>query len=200
MENSTNFIETFLYSVSTFLYYPVLTTVAVFCLYAIFLLGTFTREWRERKAGEFPALKSYQQALQKLLENKWLNEELKQAHVERLLQITELEQISQLDKVRFMIRTGPALGLMGTLIPMGTALASLAEGNIPNMAGSMVNAFTATVAGLASSVVAYLIALMREKWLRADIREMEFHTEITMHRHIKEKHKMPDILEQELSS
>jgi flagellar motor component MotA len=200
VENSTNFIETFLYSVSTFLYYPVLTTVAVFCLYAIFLLGTFTREWRERKAGEFPALKSYQQALQKLLENKWLNEELKQAHVERLLQITELEQISQLDKVRFMIRTGPALGLMGTLIPMGTALASLAEGNIPNMAGSMVNAFTATVAGLASSVVAYLIALMREKWLRADIREMEFHTEITMHRHIKEKHKMPDILEQELSS
>jgi biopolymer transport protein ExbB/TolQ len=199
MENSTNFIETFLYSVSTFLYYPVLTTVAAFCLYAIFLLGTFTREWRERKAGEFPALKSYQQALQKLLENKGLNEELKQAHVERLLQITELEQISQLDKVRFMIRTGPALGLMGTLIPMGTALASLAEGNIPNMAGSMVNAFTATVAGLASSVVAYLIALMREKWLRADIREMEFHTEITMHRHIKENHKMSDTLEQELS-
>lgn len=199
MENSTNFIETFLYSVSTFLYFPVLTTVAAFCLYAIFLLGTFTREWRERKAGEFHALESYQQALQKLLQNKGLNEELKQAHVERLLQITELEQISQLDKVRFMIRTGPALGLMGTLIPMGTALASLAEGNIPNMAGSMVNAFTATVAGLASSVVAYLIALMREKWLRADIREMEFHTELTMHRHIKENHKMSDTLEQELS-
>lgn len=198
MEN-TNFIESFLYSVSTFLYYPVLTTVAVFCLYAIFLLGTFTREWRERKANKFHALESYQQALQKLLQNKGLNEELKQAHVERLLQITELEQISQLDKVRFMIRTGPALGLMGTLIPMGTALASLAEGNIPNMAGSMVNAFTATVAGLASSVVAYLIALMREKWLRADIREMEFHTEVTMHRHIKENHKMPDTLEQELS-
>jgi biopolymer transport protein ExbB/TolQ len=199
MEN-INFIESFLYSVSTFLYYPVLTTVAAFCLYAIFLFGTFTREWRERKAGEYLALESYKQALEKLLNNQGLNEELKQAHVERLLQITELEQISQLDKVRFMIRTGPALGLMGTLIPMGTALASLAEGNIPNLAGSMVNAFTATVAGLASSVVAYLIALMREKWLRADIREMEFHTEITMHRHIKEKHKMPDILEQELSS
>lgn len=199
MENNVNFIESFLYSVSTFLYYPVLTTVAAFCLYAIFLLGTFSREWRERSAGKFSALENYQQALKKLLQNEGLNEELKQAHVERLLQITELKQISQLDKVRFMIRTGPALGLMGTLIPMGTALASLAEGNIPNMAGSMVNAFTATVAGLASSVVAYLIALMREKWLRADIREMEFHTEMTMHRHITQNHKMSDTLEQELS-
>jgi biopolymer transport protein ExbB/TolQ len=197
--NSANLIETFLYNVSSFLYYPVLLSVAVFCLYAVFLLGTFTREWRERKAGEFHALESYKKSLKNLLQNEGLNEELKQAHVERLLQITELEQISQLDKVRFMIRTGPALGLMGTLIPMGTALASLAEGNIPNMAGSMVNAFTATVAGLASSVVAYLIALMREKWLRADIREMEFHTELTMHHHIKENHKMSDTLEQELS-
>jgi biopolymer transport protein ExbB/TolQ len=198
-KNSANLIEIFLYNVSSFLYYPVLLSVALFCLYAVFLLGTFTREWRERKAGEFHALESYKKLLKNLLQNEGLNEELKQAHVERLLQITELEQISQLDKVRFMIRSGPALGLMGTLIPMGTALASLAEGNIPNMAGSMVNAFTATVAGLASSVVAYLIALMREKWLRADIREMEFHTELTMHHHIKENHKMSDMLEQELS-
>jgi biopolymer transport protein ExbB/TolQ len=61
---------------------------------------------------------------------------------------------------------------------MGVSLASLAEGNNPKMAGSMVTAFTATVAGLACGVVSYIIALLRENWARADIREMEFLTEV----------------------
>ena len=197
-------VETFLYYLSTFLYYPVILGVAGLCLYATYLLGTFAREWRERRKGEFAALASYQQTLADLLNelNGKVPEGIKSAHVERLLQITELEQISQLDKVRFLIRTGPAIGLMGTLIPMGTALASLAEGNIPNMASSMVSAFTATVAGLASSVIAYLIAVVREKWLRADIREMEFYTEITMYNVDSEphEHEVSDALAEDLSA
>lgn len=36
----------------------------------------------------------------------------------------------KLDRIRFVIKVGPALGLMGTLIPMGISLAALAEGNI----------------------------------------------------------------------
>ncbi len=39
-------------------------------------------------------------------------------------------------------RSGPASGLLGTLIPMGTSLASLATGNLEAMAGQMVVAFT----------------------------------------------------------
>jgi len=75
---------------------------------------------------------------------------------------------------------GPALGLMGTLIPMGISLAALAEGNIPKMAGSMVTAFTATVAGLGAGVLAYLLALSRERWVRADVREMAHAAELTL--------------------
>ena len=191
-------VESFLFTISSLLYFPVILGVAGFCVYSLYLLGVFVREWRERQAGRTIALTGYQQALADLLNaSKGQPEALTQAHVERLLQITELEHIKQLDKVRFMIRTGPALGLMGTLIPMGTALASLAEGNIPNMASSMVGAFTATVAGLFSSVMAYLIAMGRERWLRADIREMEFHTEITMQSH--SPHQTEDVLAEELS-
>lgn len=192
-------VESFLYSISSFLYFPVILGVAGFCVYGVYLLGVFAREWRERQAGRMVVLTNYQQALADLLTaTKGQTDELIQARVERLLQSTELEYIKQLDKVRFMIRTGPALGLMGTLIPMGTALASLAEGNIPNMASSMVGAFTATVAGLFSSVMAYLIAMGRERWLRADIREMEFHTEITLHTH--SQHQREDALAEELSA
>lgn len=196
-------VESFLYQLSTFLYYPVIFGVAGLCLYATYLLGLFARDWRERQKGATRALTDYQQALSTLLAglNPSMPATLQQAHVERLLQTTELAYISRLDTVRFLIRTGPALGLMGTLIPMGASLAALAEGNIPNMASSMVSAFTATVAGLAASVTAYLIAVVREKWLRADIREMEFHTEITLHDHAPSPHQQtyPDALAEELS-
>ena len=85
-----------------------------------------------------------------------------------------------LDRVRFVIKVGPSLGLMATLIPMGIALAALAQGDIPRMAGSMVTAFTATVVGLVAGTIAYLVALGREKWLRADLREMEFATALAL--------------------
>lgn len=50
------------------------------------------------------------------------------------------------------------------------------------MAGSMVTAFTATVAGLGSGVLAYLIALVRERWAREDVREMAHAAELLIAR------------------
>lgn len=208
MDSFTKLIETFLFYISNFLYIPVILSVAVLCLYVVLQLGTFVREWLERRQNHFLALEQYKNRLQQelhLMPPK-TSESLKHAHIERLLQITELENIARLDKVRFMIRTGPALGLMGTLIPMGTSLAALAEGNIPNMASNMVTAFTATVAGLGCSVVAYLISVAREKWLRADIREMEFHTEVVMQGGVSQPPVQPysaqhqtDVLSEELA-
>jgi len=72
---------------------------------------------------------------------------------------------------------------MGTLIPMGISLSSLAQGDMPKMAGSMVTAFTTVVVGLACSVLAYLMSLVKEKWVRADMREMEYQTELLLRTH-----------------
>ena len=99
---------------------------------------------------------------------------------EQFLQEEELKLVKSLDRIRFVIRVGPALGLMGTLIPMGISLSSLAKGDMPQMAGSMVTAFTTVVVGLACSVAAYLMALVKEKWVRADMREMECATELLL--------------------
>jgi len=102
---------------------------------------------------------------------------------ERQLQTAELTLVKSLDRIRFVIRVGPALGLMGTLIPMGISLSSLAQGDMPKMAGSMVTAFTTVVVGLACSVLAYLMSLVKEKWVRADMREMEYQTELLLRTH-----------------
>ncbi|NOT19374.1 MAG: MotA/TolQ/ExbB proton channel family protein, partial [Sideroxydans sp.] len=145
--------------------------------YVTLSLGFLMRDAWERRRHGAPALHSYRQLLS---ENLAKNTEYLDARLERLLQKSELEMAKQLDRIRFVIKVGPALGLMGTLIPMGISLAALAEGNIPKMAGSMVTAFTATVAGLGCGVIAYLIALKREKWVREDVREMEFMTEMVV--------------------
>lgn len=41
----------------------------------------------------------------------------------------------KLDKLRLLIRVGPSLGLMGTIIHMGSALAALSQGNVEEMSG-----------------------------------------------------------------
>jgi biopolymer transport protein ExbB/TolQ len=72
------------------------------------------------------------------------------------------------------VKVGPSLGLLGTLIPMGTSLASLATGNLEAMAGQMVVAFTTTIIGLSTGTLAYVIAAVRQGWVTESIREQRF--------------------------
>lgn len=71
-------------------------------------------------------------------------------------------------RLKLAVRLGPALGLMGTLIPMASALQGLATGNLPALASNLVTAFAATVVGLAISLLAFLMAAAREDWARTD--------------------------------
>lgn len=100
--------------------------------------------------------------------------------LEAVVQGCEASGLAALDRIRWIVRAGPALGLMGTLIPMGMALAGLAQGNLPKMAETMVTAFAATVIGLACSLIAYVIALVREHWLRRDVLDLAQAAEIRL--------------------
>ncbi|MBN2705297.1 MAG: MotA/TolQ/ExbB proton channel family protein [Deltaproteobacteria bacterium] len=93
---------------------------------------------------------------------------------EKILQQQEMRVAVILDKTRVMIRIGPMLGLMGTLIPMGPALLALTQGDLTLMANSLIIAFGTTVAGLAVGVVAYLLAVVRDRWYARDLRDMEY--------------------------
>ena len=97
--------------------------------------------------------------------------------LERILVDTEQRAWRGVSRLRLLVRIGPALGLMGTLIPMAHALQGLAEGQMPALAGNMVTAFAATVLGLAISVVAFLLAAVRERWARQDGAELALHAE-----------------------
>jgi biopolymer transport protein ExbB/TolQ len=97
--------------------------------------------------------------------------------LESILQRFEGRQIARINRLRMAIRLGPSLGLIGTLIPMASALAELANGNLPALAHNMVNAFASTVFGITISVIAYVFAATRESWMRTDDRELRLHAE-----------------------
>lgn len=167
-------IESALYSVSSILYLPVLLAIALLAVYLLACLGVFLGEWRERRRGLRLLVDGARARMQDCVRADAVPLD---AHLERIVQSAEGAGLRRLDAVRFAVRVGPALGLMGTLIPMGIALAGLAHGDLPHMAQDMTTAFTATVVGLACSVSAYLMALVREHWLRADMLDVAFAAE-----------------------
>ena len=61
-----------------------------------------------------------------------------------------------------LVKLGPMLGLMGTLIPMGPALTRLAAGDISSMAYNMEVAFATTVVGILIAAIG-LVTLQAAK-------------------------------------
>ena len=90
--------------------------------------------------------------------------------------VLEREELARrtLTGSRLLVRVGPSLGLLGTLIPMGTALASLTAGNLEAMAAQMVVAFTTTIVGLSAGTIAFVVQMVRHGWVNETVREQRF--------------------------
>lgn len=86
----------------------------------------------------------------------------------------EIEQDKELNKTRVLTRTGPMLGLMGTLIPMGPALTGLASGDIASMALNMQVAFSTTVVGIFIGAVGYILNSVKERWAEENLNTLHF--------------------------
>ena len=91
------------------------------------------------------------------------------------------QTLGELDKYLIVTRAGPALGLIGTLVPMGSALAGLGQGDFSVMTSELVLAYTTTVVGLLTGTLSFLIYTVRRRYAENDIREMEFWTEKMYH-------------------
>jgi biopolymer transport protein ExbB/TolQ len=84
----------------------------------------------------------------------------------------------RLDRVRLLVRAGPALGLMGTLIPLSPALAALGKGQPSVLADELQTAFSVTVVGVLVGLIAFTVALVRERYYTKDLADLEFLREI----------------------
>jgi biopolymer transport protein ExbB/TolQ len=85
----------------------------------------------------------------------------------------ELSVQRRLDRTRLLVRAGPALGLMGTLIPLAPGLAALGNGDASVLADSLRDAFGATVVGLLVGTVAFALTLARTRMYSEDLAALE---------------------------
>jgi biopolymer transport protein ExbB/TolQ len=187
-------LKAFIYLISSSLLYPVLLLLVILTLLIIVYAGSFFAEWLERarlercppqdlpallKTGASSAVVShrvnqYVRALQRSLSRQGDSE----AAVENLLQETTLKTWKTIDRLRILVRTAPSLGLIGTLIPMGTGLAALGQGDMTRLSADLVIAFTTTVTGLAIGTASFCFYTVKRRWIEEDIKNMELATEM----------------------
>jgi biopolymer transport protein ExbB/TolQ len=82
--------------------------------------------------------------------------------------------LKRLERTRILVRTGPAIGLMGTLIPLSPALEGLAQGNVEQLSNDLRVAFSVTVAGLVVGVIAFGVSLVRDRLYAQDFSDVEY--------------------------
>jgi biopolymer transport protein ExbB/TolQ len=188
-------IKSFIYLISCCLLYPDLLLLAGLTVWMVFYGGRFCAEWLERHklkkinpehlrgkidTGEFRMFFShdvnkYIECLKSRLDKTNTTEDADVIYLMR----KELASLhASLDLVKILIRIGPALGLIGTLIPMGTGLAGLGQGDISSLNSELVIAFTTTVVGLALGLFSYFLYMIKRRWIDEDARNVEYLTEI----------------------
>lgn len=96
-----------------------------------------------------------------------------QAGIEHALADYELAVQRRLDHTRILVRAGPALGLMGTLIPLAPGLAALGHGDVATLASDLRTAFAATTIGLLVGTVAFALTLTRTRMYSEDLTALE---------------------------
>jgi len=188
-----------LHGLSQSLIIPVIIILLIFVIFALISLGSFISEYRSRKnlklskteeiLNELNELKSYDEiknkienldidekykiALRRIINNHSLNNESMKAFGTKVIEEEELKMEKSVEKTDIIVRLGPTMGLMGTLIPMGPGLAALGAGNIELLAQAIIIAFDTTVTGLAAASLAYVISKLRKRWYEEDLSNFE---------------------------
>ena len=92
----------------------------------------------------------------------------------KLLADFDYTSLRRLERTRILVRLGPALGLMGTLIPLSPALAALSRGDTDLLAKDLRIAFSVTILGLFIGAIAFGISLVRDRLYAQDLSDLEF--------------------------
>jgi len=190
-------ISDILYWISTGLLVPVIVALILLFLRSLLLIGSFF--------GQYLAIRKSAAQIRKALtgissENidsvtanlpkksdmlvvsfvkKMIESKDNYAEVKRLLAEFEIAADKDLATCKMLSKLGPMLGLMGTLIPMGPALAGLASGDIESMARNMQVAFATTVTGLVAAAIGYVTQQVKQRWYLQDMTNLEYLSDIT---------------------
>jgi biopolymer transport protein ExbB/TolQ len=161
-------IEQIMYQMSDLFMAPVLCLIALLFIYSLFATGQFFTQTIQRRSH----YKSFIQLLNGKLGS---NSELPLKGYPMASLVNEMPNITQdqldvaalkeLEGVRNVSRLAPMLGLIATMIPMGPALKSLADGNIQGISENLIVAFSAVIFGLVIASITFWIASVKKRWM-----------------------------------
>jgi biopolymer transport protein ExbB/TolQ len=109
-------------------------------------------------------LKRQKAALLELTAHPLLTAQMREALAARLLFEEQSHYGAVLRITDTVVKLGPMLGLLGTLIPLGPGLIAMGQGDTYTLSLSLLTAFDTTVAGLAAAAAAYVISGIRRRW------------------------------------
>lgn len=161
-------IEQLMYQLSDFFMAPVLCLIVILFIYSIFASGQFFTQTLQRR-------NNFKSLLILLNSQLGVNKKLKLSGYPLAMLANEMPNISQeqldvaglkeLEGVRNVSRLSPMLGLIATMIPMGPALKSLADGNIQGISENLIVAFSSVIFGLVIASITFWIASAKKRWM-----------------------------------
>lgn len=195
----TETLTSLIHIISESLLTPVVVLLVVFVVIVLLCLGGFINEAISRKPIKSDQLETlirdisfakspeeieqkveesnlfaYQkEILIRIAKNHDIGSEARKALAAELISNEETKLIKNTSKTDILIRLGPILGLLGTLIPLGPGLSALGSGDITTLAESLTIAFDTTVTGLSVGALAYLISKFKKQWYENDLIEVE---------------------------
>lgn len=198
---STHSIDTAIFHVASALQVPVLILALLALAVVIFELGSYGVElWRRRGRNEAKLEDSTERAralmvtgdrggasgaLSGVARSATMADTLavivaqarsarSEHRLNKALADFDFQSQRRLARTRLLVRAGPALGLMGTLIPLSPALTGLADGDTQTLSRDLRVAFSVTVVGLLIGAIAFGISLSRDRLYGQDLSDLEY--------------------------
>ena len=167
-----SYIEQLMYQVSDLLLAPVLLAILFVFFYGLFVFGAFSMQaWqRNRHAVQYKQQhnKDELSPVAGYSLHNFYSQNPKSSFDE-----LEVFALKDLEFVRLVTRIAPMLGLVATMIPMGPALKSLADGNIQGISDNLVIAFAAVIFGLVAATFTFLVASVKKRWLAVELIDLQ---------------------------
>lgn len=151
-------LEQLLYGISQLFLGPVLLAVLILFGYAFHALGAFLMQAHQRsRARRLGSLEGHELLLAHARDTSLTDDEL------------EALALKRMERARIVSRVAPMLGLVATMIPMGPALQSLADGQFVDMSRSLTVAFSAVILALIAAAITYATVHVRRRWYAQDL-------------------------------
>jgi biopolymer transport protein ExbB/TolQ len=198
---SSHSIDEAIFHVASALQVPVLILALLALALVVYELGAYAIELRERRGRRFAALSDGAQDARAailagdragakraldgaarsaamadtvafIVAHAWT--ERGEHQLNKALADFDFDSQRRLSRTRLLVRAGPALGLMGTLIPLSPALTGLASGNTATLSHDLRVAFSVTVVGLLVGAVAFGLSLSRDRMYGQDLSDLQY--------------------------